>query len=371
MGKICCVFNYPSHYRYSIYKCIEENLDVDYYFGDKLDTKIKSFDVKSLKSFKGFLQNKFCYRGVYQKGLISLYLSKKYNRFLITGESRNLSLWIILLLNIFIKKDIALWTHGWYGKEKGFSKILKKIFYKLPNHIFLYGDYAKKLMLLEGFPSEKLTPIYNSLEYFNQVKLRKTLSPTRVYKDHFKNNYPTLCFIGRIQTIKKIEQIIDSLRLLESKRQCRCNLVIIGEGGHMDMLKKCVIQNKLENRVWFYGASYNEEINGELLFNAELCVSPGNVGLTSIHAMTYGCPVITHNSFGFQMPEFEVIIPGVTGLFFEKDSIVDLTNKIYEWLTLATERSQIRQDCYKIVDEKYNPHYQVRVLKNYYENTSN
>ena len=94
-----------------------------------------------------------------------------------------------------------------------------------------------------------------------------------------------------------------------------------------------------------------------------------NMPITLIEGMSTGLPIASSNRG--PMPEFEVIIPGVTGLFFEKDNIIDLTNKIYEWLTLATERSQIRQDCYKIVDEKYNPHYQVRVLKNYYENTSN
>lgn len=34
--KICCIFNYAPHYRYSVYQKMAETFDVNYYFGDKL-----------------------------------------------------------------------------------------------------------------------------------------------------------------------------------------------------------------------------------------------------------------------------------------------------------------------------------------------
>lgn len=55
--------------------------------------------------------------------------------------------------------------------------------------------------------------------------------------------------------------------------------------------------------------------NAEFIYNADLCVSPGNVGLTAMHSLVFGCPVITHNCFEWQMPEFEAIQPGITGDF--------------------------------------------------------
>ena len=44
-------------------------------------------------------------------------------------------------------------------------------------------------------------------------------------------------------------------------------------------------------------------------------VSPGNVGLTAIHSLSYGTPVLTHNNFNNQMPEVESIQPGFNGYF--------------------------------------------------------
>lgn len=51
------------------------------------------------------------------------------------------------------------------------------------------------------------------------------------------------------------------------------------------ILKKC-IRERVDKNVWFYGSCYDEQTNAELIYNADMCVAPGNVGLTAIHAMT-------------------------------------------------------------------------------------
>ncbi len=63
-------------------------------------------------------------------------------------------------------------------------------------------------------------------------------------------------------------------------------------------------------------------------YNASVCVSPGNIGLTAIHALSFGCPIITHNNFAEQMPEFESIKPSKTGYFYQQGDIADLKDKI-------------------------------------------
>ena len=67
-----------------------------------------------------------------------------------------------------------------------------------------------------------------------------------------------------------------------------------------------------------YGETFDEAEISKLLNHADLCVSPGNVGLTAMHALAYGVPVATHNDFKNQMPEFEAITPGKTGFSLRK-----------------------------------------------------
>ena len=120
----------------------------------------------------------------------------------------------------------------------------------------------------------------------------------------------------------------------------------------------------VQQQVWMYGPCYDDHILGSLFYNAHICVSPGNVGLTAIHALSFGCPVITHDNFPYQGPEFEAIRPGITGDFFEQGNIEDLKKKIKKWISITKEeREKIRQQAFQEVDTKWNRHYQTEVLK--------
>ena len=131
----------------------------------------------------------------------------------------------------------------------------------------------------------------------------------------------------------------------------------------MNQLIAYAKENNIYDNVWFYGACYDDNLTASLLYNSDVCVSPGEVGLTAIHSMMFGTPVITHKDFCTQGPEFESIKPGETGDFFEKDDVSSLANTINRWFENNRNRELTRDRCYKIVDECYNPHKQIELLK--------
>ena len=53
-----------------------------------------------------------------------------------------------------------------------------------------------------------------------------------------------------------------------------------------------------------------------------------NVGLTAIHSLSFGTPVLTHNNFDNQMPEVQAINEGENGGFFIENDLEDLIKKI-------------------------------------------
>lgn len=358
-NKTCLIYNYAQHYRTSIFKLLDKELGVDFYFGDKMDD-VKKMDYSQLKNFKGELKNIKIFSAIYwQKGAVSLFF-KKYDKYIILGEYYCISTWCILLLNRFSSKKIYLWSHGWYGNENVIKKVIKKIFFNLSDGLFLYGDYAKKLMIKEGFRDENLHVIYNSLNYDDQLLVRKKLRKTDIYSNYFKNDYPILIFIGRLNKGKKLEQLINAFKQLKDNG-IFVNLVFVGTGIEEERLKEKA--NSINNNIWFYGSCYEEEKIGELIYNATICISPGNVGLTAMHSLVYGTPVITHYDFSSQMPEFEAIKESISGTFFVKDNETDLANKIQAWLSKSKHREKTRFDCFEIIDKKYNPHFQLEVIK--------
>ena len=183
---------------------------------------------------------------------------------------------------------------------------MKKVYFGLADGTFLYGNYAKELMIKEGFDANKLFVIHNSLNYEQQLEFRNELSPSNIYYEHFGNNHPILLFVGRLTKVKRIDLLFESLSLLKRQNK-EFNVVLIGSGSEEVYLKRLSLKLGMADSVWFYGACYDEKTNAELIYNADLCVSPGNVGLTAIHTLMFGTPVVTHNDFTMQMPEFESI----------------------------------------------------------------
>lgn len=366
--KVCLIYNTAPRYREAVFRMIDAEYDCDWYFGET-KSDIREMDTSLLKRVKYYKTLGNPSKFYWKKGILRLLFKKEYQNFFILAESRSLTDYVFLLLAscFFPKKKIYIWTHGWYGKEHGIDANLKMWQFRHVSGMFVYGDRAKKLLIERGIPEEKLFAIHNSLDYDTQKTLRKKLKPSDIFKAHFQNEYPTIIFIGRLTKVKKLDMIVDALAALRNKRETY-NLVFVGDGEEAVALKTKVKALDLNEQVWFYGACYDEGKNADLVYNADLCVSPGNVGLTAIHCLTFGCPVITHDSFEWQMPEYEAISAGVTGDFFKKDDANDLASKISGWFVEKhDQREDIRQACFKEIDTNWNPYYQMDVIKKHLE----
>jgi glycosyltransferase involved in cell wall biosynthesis len=363
VNKICCIFNLAARYREPIYKLMDEKLGCDFYITKWKTPPFKEMDYNRLNGYKYSGKKINLFFGFYWQTKTIHLIFKPYKQYIITGEPFSLSNWIILLSAKIKRKEVYLWSHGWYGRESKTKKVLKYWFFNLATKTFLYGNYARELMLKEGFSPNKLECIYNSLDYEKQVQVRNTLKVSNIYCNHFKNDAPTIIYIGRIQIIKKINLVLKALSVLRSNNYL-CNLIIVGSDDEGVNLHELAYKLNIEDSVWFYGACYDERKIGELIYNSALCVSPGNVGLTAMHSLVFGTPVLTHDNFVNQMPEFEAIEADKTGGFFKEGSIVDLCKKIKKYTSdLPQEREIIRKHCYKIIDEKYNPYYQLSILE--------
>lgn len=363
--KLCNIYNSAAHYRRAIFSRIDKEFDCAWAFGRKPlgGADIESMNPEEFRNFLGYLDNRRIFGNWYwQKGVLKL-LFKNFDTYLVLGEPFCVSTWVFCgLAKLIPGKRVFFWSHGWYGRETFVKRVMKKVFFRLGNGVFLYGNYARELMIKEGFSPEKLWTIHNSLAYDEQLKLRKTLKPSTIFREHFGNENRTLVFVGRLTQTKRLDMILDALAILR-ERGMNLNLVLIGDGAARKSLEQKTQELGLEKNVWFYGACYEEDKISELMYNADLCVSPGNIGLTAMHALMFGCPSITHDDFKNQMPEFEAIIPGKTGAFFERGNVESLATTIEKWFSENRSREDVRKACYAEIDASWNPEFQIEVLK--------
>src|SRR5690606_17770349 len=98
---------------------------------------------------------------------------------------------------------------------------------------------------------------------------------------------------------------------------------------------------KIKDQIHFYGASYEESTNYELIASSDICIAPGEIGLTAMHSLVYGVPVISHSDGNLQMPEFEAIKPDFNGALFENGNLIDLKEKIKQTINLIESKSRL------------------------------
>jgi glycosyltransferase involved in cell wall biosynthesis len=371
MKSVLIVYHYLSHYRIPIFNLLSQSEEPKYAIlsGVKSEIRIKKVDEHFLKisdkdgGIKWIKVNNYWFLKyfLFQPAVIKHSFSKQYNTIIYLGNMYYLSTWIGSILAIFTNKKVIFWTHGFIREEKNFQGFVRRLFYKLADEILVYGQRAKNILVSKGFSENKITVVYNSLDYDAQLKVRNDIFAEKKL-EIFKNaELPVFGFIGRLTRQKRIDLLVDVLYKINNGKN-KANLLLIGDGDQMDFLKKKVKELNLENYVVFYGACYDEKIIGQLMQLMNVVVSPGEVGLTAIHSLSYGVPVITHNRFDKQMPEYEAIIEGVTGAFFDYENPVENLMVILKVWLFNKSKMQSRLECYKIIDKYYNPYVQKKIF---------
>jgi glycosyltransferase involved in cell wall biosynthesis len=381
-NKVAIIYHVFAHYREPILRlmCEQDSPLPEYtiYSGkDCTEEGLKTIDMEkaTLRIKDGglrwrFLKNIWLLPSkpfLWQKGVLKIAWSKEHNTMIFLGNMYFISTWPAVILARLRKKRVLMWSHGFIRRDRGLKGCLRWLFYRLPHGMLLYGNWARNLMIEMGFDPKKLYVVFNSLDYDRQLELRTTITHLNNLDTRaklFKNpEFPLILFVGRLTPQKQLMRIVNAAKhLTKGYHSFPVNLLFVGDGPERKVLENQLQKDGLMERVCFFGACHDECKLAPLIAAADLCVAPGEVGLTAIHSMVYGTPVITHDDSSGQGPEFEAIIPGKSGLFFRKGDDEHLAEMIRGWYRSDLNRQTIRQWCFEVIDKYYNPHFQLKVI---------
>ena len=368
MKKVAIVYHYFAHYRTPVFRALaDSSTGVEYYFlGDPVPSDdIKRIDFNNeVKLSERFIPLKniwFWKQFLWQKGLLSGLRKNNFDAVIFLGDIKFISTWLAVVFTRLRGKKAYLWGHGLYGRESWLNLKLKLLFLRLSNGIFLYNNRAKDLYIKNGVSSNKLIVIYNSLNFDETEHYRKqynVLNNSELPTLFSDPKLPVALYIGRVNKDKNINMLIQSLSILK-ERNIHLNCLIVGDGNDKSDLENMVKELDLEGQVYFAGAKYMEQDISQYMMISDVCVCPGPIGLTGIHALSYGIPAISNNNFNLQGPEHEAIIPGKTGDFFLEGDIEDLSEKIYQCILMRKANKEKNvQHCLSDIHTFYNPGYQ-------------
>jgi glycosyltransferase involved in cell wall biosynthesis len=248
------------------------------------------------------------------------------------------------------------WSHGGFGRQGKLGKSIRAWFYRRSDFIFAYSGKGVDNLLKLGVKSSKVLSVGNAIgteDYgFNYPR-----------KDEKKGDKQiTLLFSGRINQKRRIEILLHAIKELKEIEKHKIKCVVIGDGDTFNF-KKLSNSLGISDDVEFVGPKYGSEVV-EFFQNADIFVFPSGIGLSILHAFSYGLPVITTDRMDLHSPEIELLKPGINGDFFQHDNYDSLAKRIDEWAEkIISDKKRIANECIKVINEMgYLPEMQSRKI---------
>ena len=366
---VLIVYPYIPHYRVPIFNEIGAAKDgLRYhllYSNNTIEKSIKS-NVDSLscssERILGFSLGVFLLQWI----PLTYFGNKKPDAVIFLGNPYYLSTWIYAIIYRYILgKKIVFWTHGWLDHEFGIKAWVRKVFYSIADVLFLYGNRAKSLGVRAGFSGQSMTVVYNSLDFEKHnaryFEIKNNLAEeSRLLPFGIQECEIFFCCVARITSMCRFDIAVRALARIKDLTGKNYKLVLIGSGPEAETLEN--LSAEFGVSLFFLGETYDEAIISRLLYFSRAIVSPGKAGLTVMHGLTYGTPVISHKRWKYQMPEAEAIVDGISGSLIDFDSVDAMVSAMLSWIN--TPRSTLeRNECRRIIIDCYNPKVQSEIIK--------
>lgn len=275
---------------------------------------------------------------VYQKGVSHLLRSCRYDVLIAEFNPRI----VTNVLAAFQAKRQGLrliwWGHGIRPRSSWRAVRVYMVLTKMADAFLFYNEAGAEQMVSLGLPREKIFVAWNSVDTGGIEPLRQ-ITP-------FEGRFRVLS-IGRLIAEKKTDLLIRGFAAALPTLSPNTRLTIIGEGPERAKLETLASQCGLGDRVEFIGSLYEQENLAPYFNSAWVSVSPGYIGLSAIHSLAYGLPMLVADNEPHS-PEISAIEATVNSLYFRSDDAAGLAQGLttlasnaagWEAMSLAARRT--------------------------------
>jgi glycosyltransferase involved in cell wall biosynthesis len=160
---------------------------------------------------------------------------------------------------------------------------------------------------------------------------------------------PVAIFVSRLMAENRVDLLLEATAKIDD-----LTTVIIGKGPDLDRLRSIADGLGIADRVRFPGAIYGEPAIAPWFLSAQVFVYPVNIGLSAMHALGYGLPVVTGDDIASHNPEIEAVEHAVNAMLY-KDGDVDAMADAIRSVTGDPERHRAMSEAARAtVLERFN-----------------
>lgn len=233
---------------------------------------------------------------------------------------------------------------------------MKQFLMKMAHTWMLYTSEEVKRYRKFGFDPDRLFSAENTLDTKAIQNEAAKWTPQRLdafQKDHALTHRKCLVFCSRLTPKTNLSLIIDALPEI-LKRHPDTLLLIIGDGPLKQPLETRIANEELTHSVYFTGAIHEEATLAPWFLSAQVFVYPGAVGLSILHGLSYGLPIVLHEEREKHNPEIAAFEQGVNGLAFKENDPVDLAAQINQLLDDTQLRQRMAAGALHTVKSRFN-----------------
>ncbi len=369
MPRVLIQQNSISHYRQRVFEILSHHPDTQVTI--VADSESDTPFLKTVTGFSSDIRHKLTRTRIFriprlpdfywQVGAIMLTWHERPDLIIALGSPYSLTGWVLCLLGRIRKTPVLLWTHGLLKTESGPKWWIRRALYRLATGLLLYGDRAKQLLTDAGFDPDTLHVVYNSLDTDEQQHVAAAIGKSEILAFRkslgLKRGIGLVTFTGRLQPVKRLDLLVRAVGVLAERRK-GVHACLVGEGSERSGLEALASELGIADRIHFLGAIYDEHTLGRIYSASDLAVIPSGAGLTIMHAMAYGTPVLIHDRVEHHFPEWEAVVADRTGLFYQFDNVQDLAQKIESVLASPSRRARMSRQCKAMIHSRYNPYHQ-------------
>jgi glycosyltransferase involved in cell wall biosynthesis len=253
---------------------------------------------------------------------------------------------------------IVLWGHGYSLRPHLLSDAARNLWGKMANGVLLYtGSVANQLIEECGFSRDRVFVAQNALDQAPiQAARRHWLDRPRELEDfqrsHGLDPAKTIVFLSRLEVANRIDLLLHASAAL-SREHPALKTVVIGDGSSRAELQLLARSLRIEDRVIFTGAIYEESKLAPWMLSGTLFCYPANIGLSLLHAFGYGLPAVTSDDRWAQNPEIEALVPDGNGLEYRSGDLNDMVRQCARILSDSALHQRLSASALQTVQDLY------------------
>lgn len=335
---VLVVYPFLQHYRRGVFLELDRIAGVNFTFAADTGGRdgIASMAPGELSRFHR-LRTRRLFRAEIQTGLCAI-MRDGFDSVIFYGDVTSLSTWAAAAYARLKGMRVYFWTIGWHRPESGLKRRLRFAFYRLSHRLLVYGHVARDIGTRMGFPSGRISVIGNS------ISLEPPPSPAANRSGAIPDDGPPLIVgaVARLTPVKRFDLLVDACAVIRG-RGIDIRIRLAGAGPCRQSLERRASAASVP--IEFIGPIYSGPDLADFYREIDATVVPQAIGLTAIQSLGYGVPAISDDDVYAQMPEWESIVPGITGDTYDHGNTLALADSILRVTAAQREDAVMHAAC--------------------------